>query len=229
VVAADRVAVVATGVDAQQLARLIGDSALGSLPSKSSVTSPATQLTGGAHVVYESAAPLAHYALAFPCDTPQAVRPLAALLGASSRVKWGAGTEASLAHVASSKGFGVAPFAFAYSDAGLVGVVVSAARGQIGSAVRAVAESIQKHVAQPNDAQVGRAVAQASLDAAQQDATVAGQIEGLARAAFAHKQGGVLEAAHVKSLAKSVFSAGKPVAASVGLPQDTPYVDTLGF
>ncbi|KAJ1722404.1 ubiquinol-cytochrome c reductase core subunit 1, partial [Coemansia erecta] len=231
VVVPGRIAVVGTGVDAQELAALVAESPLGSLAASGPAgpQAAAAQAVGGVQQVYESAAPVSHYALGFTTKDAASVQPLAALLNASSRVKWSSsGGSTSLAHLAASSGFGIAPFAFGYSDAGLVGVVVSAPRSLIKNAVQLVAEGIQKNVALADEQAIGRAVAKAAVDAAEAEGTAAGQIEALAKHALGQGMGKALAVGELKSAAESVFSS-KPVAASLGLPQDTAYVDTLGF
>ncbi|KAJ2636062.1 ubiquinol-cytochrome c reductase core subunit 1 [Coemansia sp. RSA 1286] len=227
-----RLAVVATGVDAQELASLVSSSRLASLTSSASpLSTSAASFAGGVQQIYESASPISHYALAFASESASA-KPLAALLGAQSRVKWSTGV-APLAKLAATEGFGVSPFSFSYSDAGLVGVVVSAPRSQIKSAVEKVAGSIQRDVASAGAEAVQRAAAAARVDMAEELATQQGQIRALASVALGQKAGVTLEsideaATKLSNDASKVFKS-KPVAVSIGLSQDTPYVDTLGF
>ncbi|KAJ2723138.1 ubiquinol-cytochrome c reductase core subunit 1 [Coemansia sp. Benny D115] len=229
--APSRVAIVATGVDAQQLANLVESSRLSALVSSSSVLSTtAAKFNGGAQQIYDSAAPVSHYALAFSTE-PAAAQPLAALLGAQSRTKWTTGVS-PLAKLSAAEGFGVAPFSFAYSDAGLVGVLVSAPNTSIKAAVEKVAATIQKDIAAAAPEAVQRATAATRLDVAEALATQKGQIRALSNIAFGQSAAtleSVDEAAtKLSSDAARVFKS-KPVAVSIGLSQETAYVDTLGF
>ncbi|KAJ2881686.1 ubiquinol-cytochrome c reductase core subunit 1, partial [Coemansia asiatica] len=232
-VAPGRLAVVATGVDAQELANLVSSSRLASLTSSAStLSSPSATFTGGVQQIYESAAPISHYALAFASGSASA-KPLAALLGAQSRVKWSTTGVAPLSKLAATEGFGISPFSFSYSDAGLVGLVVSAPRSQIKGAVEKIAGAIQRDIASAGAEAVQRAAAAARVDMAESLATQQGQIRALTGLALGQKSGVTLEsvddaAAKLSAEAAKVFKS-KPVAVSVGLSQDTPYVDTLGF
>ncbi|KAJ2359022.1 ubiquinol-cytochrome c reductase core subunit 1 [Coemansia erecta] len=229
--AGGRVAVVGTGVDAAELTRLVGESQLGQLPSQGAAAPvAAAQFAGGVQQVYESAAPVAHYALAFSC-APEAAPVLAALLGTQRRAKWGVGTS-PLAQTAARMGFSAEAFSFGYSDAGLVGVLVSAPAAQLRAAVQAVAASVQKDVARPAADCVQRAVAAARVDVADQLASHDGAARVLGQIALG-QSAATLESvekagAALAATAEAVF-ASKPVAVSIGLPQATPYVDTLGF
>ncbi|KAJ2483742.1 ubiquinol-cytochrome c reductase core subunit 1 [Coemansia sp. RSA 2131] len=224
-----RVAVVATGVDATELARLVSESKLAQLPSQGAPALEAARFVGGMQQVYESASPVAHYALAFPC-APGAARVLEALLG-SRRAKWGVGSS-PLAQAASRLGFSAEAFSFSYSDAGVVGVLVSAQATHMRDAVKQVAECVQKHAARPDASAVQRAVAAARVDVADLMATHEGAARALGQLALGQSAATLesVEAAagSLSATAQSVFSS-KPVAVSIGLPQSTPYVDTLGF
>ncbi|KAJ2811066.1 ubiquinol-cytochrome c reductase core subunit 1 [Coemansia furcata] len=225
-----RVAVVATGVDSATLAALVAESKLAELTNENAVSAPKAKFTGGQHQIYESASPVSHYALAFESD-PSSASALASLLGAQRRLKWGAGAS-PLAKLAFTEGFAAESFSFAYSDAALVGVVVSAPAAHIKSAVEKVAGVIQASVAKASPEAVARAVAATRLDIAEAQSTQQGVIRDLSKLAL--NQGplslktvdGV--AASLAQTAAKVFSA-KPVAASIGLSQTTAYVDTLGF
>ncbi|KAJ2489049.1 ubiquinol-cytochrome c reductase core subunit 1 [Coemansia sp. RSA 2050] len=232
-----RVAVVATGVDAATLAALVAESKLAGLAGGAAAAAAAAaaadsraRFTGGGHQIYESAAPVSYYALAFGSE-PSAAPVLASLLGAQRRLKWGAGSS-PLAKLAFAEGFSAESFSFSYSDAALVGVLVSAPSAQIKSAVEKVAGVIQTSVAKAAPEAVARAVAAVRLDAAEAQATQQGAIRELSKLALGQgPPASLLEAVDSAALAQaaaSVFSA-KPVAASIGLPQTTAYVDTLGF
>ncbi|KAJ1848868.1 ubiquinol-cytochrome c reductase core subunit 1 [Coemansia sp. RSA 2708] len=227
---AGRVAVVGSGVDAQELAQLVGASKLAELPSENALASAPTAFAGGVQQLYETAAPVAHYALAFSC-APEAASTLAALLGTQRRVKWGHGGS-ELAQAAAQGGFAADAFSFAYSDAGLVGVLVSAPTAQLRSAVETVAATVQKHIARPSANAVQRAVAAAKVDVAEQLSLQTGAVRALGQIALG-QNAATLEsvekaAGSLSKTAESVF-ASKPVAVSIGLSQSTPYVDTLGF
>ncbi|KAJ2891402.1 ubiquinol-cytochrome c reductase core subunit 1 [Coemansia aciculifera] len=231
---AGKVAIVATGVDAATLAALVSESKLAALTNSgaASVPSVASKFTGGAHQIYESAAPVSHYALAFESDAASAPV-LASLLGAQRRLKWGAGGASPLAKLAFSSGFSVESFSFAYSDAALVGVLVSAPSVQIKAAVEKVAGVIQTDVAKASPEAVLRAVASSRLDAAEAQATQQGVVRELSKLALGHGPLCTVEAVDgvasgLAQNAAKVFG-NKPVAASIGLSQTTAYVDTLGF
>ncbi|KAJ1999928.1 ubiquinol-cytochrome c reductase core subunit 1 [Coemansia thaxteri] len=229
---ASRVAVVATGVDAQALAGLVGESKLSLLTNSAAadLASPKAKFTGGVQQIYESASPVSHYALAFASE-PGVSQALANLLGAQKRLKWSAGVS-PLAKLAREEGFGVEAFSFAYSDAGLAGVLVSAPTAQIKGAVEKVAAIIRKDVAAAAPEAVQRAVAATRLDVAESLATQQGAINALSKLAFGQRPctlESVDEAASsLAQTAANVF-ASKPVAVSIGLSQTTAYVDTLGF
>ncbi|KAJ2883751.1 ubiquinol-cytochrome c reductase core subunit 1 [Coemansia aciculifera] len=227
-----RVAVVATGVDAVTLAALVGESKLAELTNEAAVADSKAKFTGGVHQIYESAAPVSHYALAFESD-PSTAPALAALLGGQRRLKWGAGGASPLAKLAFSEGFAAESFSFAYSDAALVGVLVSAPSSHIKAAVEKVAAVVQTSVAKASPDAVARAVAATRLDVAEAQATQQGIISELSKLALGQGPLASLEtvdsvAASLAQTAAKVFSA-KPVAASIGLSQTTAYVDTLGF
>ncbi|KAI9499949.1 ubiquinol-cytochrome c reductase core subunit 1 [Coemansia spiralis] len=225
-----RIAIVGTGVSAQALSELVGQSQFSVLSSQPLPT-PQAKFTGGTQQIYEAASPLSYYALAFAAE-PQAASVLAHLLGAQKRMKWSTGAS-PLAKLAATEGFNVEAFSYAYSDAGLVGVLVSAPTGQIKDAVEKVAKSIQSHVAKPGNEAAERAVAAAKVDIAGELATLRGTQTMLTQAALGQKNVVTLEsvdqAAEKLSEAASKTFQSKPVAASVGLSQTTPYVDTLGF
>ncbi|KAJ2713718.1 ubiquinol-cytochrome c reductase core subunit 1 [Coemansia spiralis] len=226
-----RVAVVGTGVDADVLAKLVGESKLAELPAAAPVAPGADAkavFMGGAQQVYESASGVSHYALAFGCE-PQSAHTLSSLLGVQRRVKWSSGVSA-LAQLAAAEGIRAEAFSFAYSDAGLVGVLVSAPTTQIKAAVEKVAATIQKDVANAAPDAVQRAAAAAAVDAADAMATQRGQLRALGSIALGHPKAALaaIDAAALTAAAKTVFKS-KPVAASVGLSQATAYVDTLGF
>ncbi|KAJ2156038.1 ubiquinol-cytochrome c reductase core subunit 1 [Coemansia sp. RSA 552] len=226
-----RVALVGTGIEAEELSKLAAASRLGALGSNAAsaaATSAAAQFVGGGQQVYETAGDVAHYALAFSCAPEQAAL-LRGLLGGGRRVKWGQGV-APLAQLAAREGFSAEPFACTYSDAGLVGVVVEARATQLRDAVQKVAAAIQRDVARPQTDAVQRAVAAARLDAADALATGPGAVRSLAQIALGQAAPDAVDSAasSLAATASSVF-ASKPVAASVGLSQSTPYVDTLGF
>ncbi|KAJ1946942.1 ubiquinol-cytochrome c reductase core subunit 1 [Kickxella alabastrina] len=226
-----RIAIVATGVDAQELANLVSSSRLSSLVTPASaLSSPAASFTGGVQQIYDSASPVSHYALAFASE-PASAQSLAALLGAQSRIKWTSGV-LPLAKLAATDGFGIAPFSFAYSDAGLVGVVVSAPNTRIKAAVEKVAATIQREIVSASGEAIQRAAAAARVDVAESLATQQGQIRALSNIALG-QTAATLEsvddaATKLSSAAARVFKS-KPVAVSIGLSQNTPYVDTLGF
>ncbi|PIA18236.1 LuxS/MPP-like metallohydrolase [Coemansia reversa NRRL 1564] len=225
-----RVAVVGTGIDANELAKLVSESKLSTLASGSAVTGAATKFSGGVQQIYDSAAPLSHYALAFSCE-PQNAQLLGNLLGTQRRLKWNSGASA-LARLAASEGFGADAFSFAYSDAGLVGVLVTAPSTQIKDAVEKVAATIQKDVAGAATEAIQRAVAATKLDVAEELATQRGAQRVLSQIALGQNaitaETTEEAASKLTSAAAKVFKT-KPVAASVGLSQSTPYVDTLGF
>ncbi|KAJ2014863.1 ubiquinol-cytochrome c reductase core subunit 1 [Coemansia sp. RSA 2337] len=226
-----RVAVVGTGVDAVTLAALVGESKLAALAGSAGAGAKA-KFTGGGHQIYDSAAPVSHYALAFESD-PSSAAALASLLGAQRRLKWGAGGASPLAKLAFTEGFAAESFSFAYSDAALVGVLVSAPSAHISAAVEKVAGVIQASVAKASPEAVARAVAATRLDVAEAQATQLGVISELSKLALGQGPSASLEAvdavaASLAQTAAKVFSA-KPVAASIGLSQTTAYVDTLGF
>ncbi|KAJ1664581.1 ubiquinol-cytochrome c reductase core subunit 1 [Coemansia sp. RSA 1813] len=228
--ASNRVAIVGTGVGAQQLADLVSQSSLSGLGSQSSLTTSASKFVGGTQQVYESASPVSHYALAFSAE-PGMAPVLASLLGAQKRMKWSTGVS-PLAKLAASEGFEAEAFSFAYSDAGVVGVLVSAPTSQIKGAMEKVAAVIQKDIAAAGDEAVQRAVAAAKVDAAETLATLKGTQLALGQVALG-QSAATLEsveqaASKLSSAAPAVFKS-KPVAASVGLSQTTAYVDTLGF
>ncbi|KAJ2084031.1 ubiquinol-cytochrome c reductase core subunit 1 [Coemansia sp. RSA 988] len=224
------VAVVGTGIDAETLARLVGESKLSTLASGSKATGAATKFTGGVQQIYESAAPLSHYALAFPCEA-QSAQLLSNLLGTQRRLKWNSGASA-LARLAASEGIGADAFSFAYSDSGLVGVLVTAPSAQIKGAVEKVAATIQKDVAGATTEAIQRAVAATKLDIAEELATQRGALRVLEQIALGQSattaETTEEAASKLSSAAANVFKS-KPVAASVGLSQSTAYVDTLGF
>lgn len=230
-----RVAVVGTGIETQQLADLVKESALAGLVSDAQnqgiLSDSKSKFTGGNHQVYESAAPISHYALAFSAQEAGTSQILAQLLGAQRRMKWSTGVS-SLAKLAAQGGFGVESFAYNYSDAGMVGVLVSASGQEIKQAVEQVAGVIQREVAEAQPEAVQRAVAAAQLDAAGRLETQAGKIQALSQLAMGQKPvslESVEEAsAKVAEAAKLAFKS-KPAAASIGLSQATAYVDTLGF
>ncbi|KAJ2762356.1 ubiquinol-cytochrome c reductase core subunit 1, partial [Coemansia nantahalensis] len=145
------------------------------------------------------------------------------------RVKWSSGVSA-LAQLAAAEGIRAEAFSFAYSDAGLVGVLVSAPTAQIKGAVEKVAATIKRDVANATPDAVQRAAAAAAVDAADAMATQRGQLRALGAIALGHPAAALqaIDAAALASAAKSVFTS-KPVATSVGLSQATAYVDTLGF
>ncbi|KAJ2024413.1 ubiquinol-cytochrome c reductase core subunit 1 [Coemansia sp. S85] len=225
-----RLAVVATGVDAPTLAALVAESKLAGLTSGTAAAADAkAKFTGGGHQIYESAAPVSYYALAFGSE-PSAAPVLASLLGAQRRLKWGAGAS-PLAKLAFAEGFSAESFSFSYSDAALVGVLVSAPSAQIQAAVEKVAEVVKSSVAKAEPEAVARAVAAARLDVAEAQATQQGVIRELSMLALGQGPAASLESvdgAALSQVAAKVFSA-KPVAASIGLSQTTAYVDTLGF
>ncbi|KAI8319287.1 LuxS/MPP-like metallohydrolase [Martensiomyces pterosporus] len=229
---AGRVAIVGTGIDSQALAALVGESKLATLPAAGSaaLSTPASKFTGGVQQIYESGSPVSHYALAFEAEasTSQA---LANLLGAQKRMKWNTGVS-PLAKLAVEEGFGIESFSFSYTDAALVGVLVSAPSSQIQKAVEKVAATIQKDVASASGESVQRAVAATKVDLSEALATRQGKIQALSQIALGQKPV-TLEtvdaaAAQLASAAAKAFKS-KPVAAAVGLSQTTPYVDTLGF
>ncbi|KAJ2580270.1 ubiquinol-cytochrome c reductase core subunit 1 [Coemansia sp. RSA 1836] len=229
-----KVAVVATGVDAVTLAALVAESKLAALTDDATtvVDSVKAKYTGGVHQIYESAAPVSHYALAFASDAASAPV-LASLLGAQRRLKWGAGGAGPLAKLAFSEGFSVESFSFAYSDAALVGVLVSAPSTLIKTAVEKVATIVQSDVAKASSESVLRAVAATRLDAADAQDTQSGVIRELSKLALGLGPLYTMETvdsvgAGLATTAANVFGA-KPVAASIGLSQTTAYVDTLGF
>ncbi|KAJ2745479.1 ubiquinol-cytochrome c reductase core subunit 1 [Coemansia sp. BCRC 34301] len=233
-VQAGKVAIVATGVDATTLAALVAESKLAALANTSaaSATGVKAKFTGGVHQIYESAAPVSHYALAFESDTSSAPV-LASLLGAQRRLKWGAGGASPLAKLAFTEGFSVESFSFAYSDAALVGLLISAPSTQIKAAVEKVAGIVQTDVAKATPESVLRAVAATRLDVAEAQATQQGVIRELSKLALGQGPLCTLEtvdgvAGGLSQAAANVFSK-KPVAASIGLSQTTAYVDTLGF
>ncbi|KAJ1727085.1 ubiquinol-cytochrome c reductase core subunit 1 [Coemansia biformis] len=225
-----RVAVVATGVDADTLAKLVGESGLAELPGAAAAETAgmAAAFTGGAQQVYESASPVAHYALAFGCE-PRSAHALGSLLGTQRRLKWSGGVSA-LSRLAAAEGFRTEAFSFAYSDAGLVGVLVSAPSAQIKGAVEKVAATIQKDVAGAAPDAIQRAAAATAVDVADVLATQKGQLRALGAIALGQSAAALeaVDAAALASAAKTVFKS-KPVAAAVGLSQTTAYVDTLGF
>ncbi|KAJ2780641.1 ubiquinol-cytochrome c reductase core subunit 1 [Coemansia javaensis] len=230
--AAGRVAVVGTGISADALAKLVGESRLAELPQAPAAAGgdqpAAASFVGGTQQMYETAGPVAHYALAFGCE-PRSAHALAALLGTQRRLKWSGGVS-PLARLAAAEGFSADAFSFAYSDAGLVGVLVAAPASQIKAAVQKTAAVIQRDLAKPAPDAVQRAVAAAAVDADDALATHAGQLRvleaaalGQAGAAPAH-----VDAAALGAAAAAAFGS-RPVAAAVALPQATAYVDTLGF
>ncbi|KAJ2658669.1 ubiquinol-cytochrome c reductase core subunit 1 [Coemansia sp. RSA 1200] len=230
-IAGNRIAIVGTGVDSQQLADLVSQSSLSALELQTPsplANGTGSKFFGGAQQLYESASPVSHYALAFSAE-PESAPVLASLLGAQKRMKWSTGVS-PLAKLAAAEGFEAESFSFGYSDAALVGVVVSAASGQIKSAVEKVAATIQKEIATANADAVQRAVAAARLDAAETSGTVKGTRAALAQIALGQKPVTLesVEQAAAKLSSSAVFGS-KPVAASVGLSQTTAYVDTLGF
>ncbi|KAJ2559832.1 ubiquinol-cytochrome c reductase core subunit 1 [Coemansia sp. RSA 1933] len=229
--ASNRVAVVATGVGAQQLADLVGQSALSMLAPQAPLPASASKFVGGTQQIYESASPVSHYALAFAAE-PATAPLLASLLGAQKRMKWSTGIS-PLAKLAASEGIAAEAFSFAYSDAGIAGVLVSAPTAQIKDAVEKVAAVVQKDIATASAEAVQRAVAAAKLDAAETMATLKGTQLALAQVALLGQSPVTLEsietaASKLSAAAPAVFKS-KPVAASVGLSQTTAYVDTLGF
>ncbi|KAJ2849178.1 ubiquinol-cytochrome c reductase core subunit 1 [Coemansia brasiliensis] len=229
--ARDRVAVVGTGIEAEELSQLVAASKLAELPASTGFPGvQSTSFAGGSQKVIESAAPVSHYALAFAC-APEEAPVLARLLGTQRRAKWNVGA-APLAQAAAEDGFAADAFSFAYSDAALVGVLVSAPAARLRAAVERVAQTIQKSVARPSADSVQRAAAAAQVDAADQMATQEGAARVLTQVALG-QPAATLEAVEqaaskLSASAQSVF-ASKPVAASVSLSQATPYVDTLGF
>ncbi|KAJ2394164.1 ubiquinol-cytochrome c reductase core subunit 1 [Coemansia sp. RSA 2559] len=229
--ASDRVAIVGTGIGAQQLADLVSQSSLSALEAQpKSLTTSASKFVGGTQQVYESASPVSHYALAFSAE-PAMAPVLASLLGAQKRMKWSIGVS-PLAKLAASGGFEAEAFSFAYSDAGVVGVLVSAPTAQIKSAVEKVAAVIQKDIATAGDEAVQRAIAAAKLDIAESLATLKGTQVALGHIALGQSAATLesveMAASKLSKAAPAVFKS-KPVAASVGLSQTTAYVDTLGF
>ncbi|KAJ2478883.1 ubiquinol-cytochrome c reductase core subunit 1, partial [Coemansia sp. RSA 2052] len=146
---------------------------------------------------------------------------------------WGAGGAGPLAKLAFSEGFSVESFSFAYSDAALVGVLVSAPSTLIKTAVEKVATIVQSDVAKASSESVLRAVAATRLDAADAQDTQSGVIRELSKLALGLGPLYTMETvdsvgAGLATTAANVFGA-KPVAASIGLSQTTAYVDTLGF
>ncbi|ORX72496.1 hypothetical protein DL89DRAFT_274387 [Linderina pennispora] len=218
---AGRVAIVGTGIDSAALAAIVSESKLAAIPasSASTLSTPASKFNGGVQQIYDSASPVSHYALAFEGASDAATtRVLANLLSGERRLKWNTGVS-PLAKLAAEEGFGLQSFQSSYSDASLVGVVVSAPNAKIQEAVE------KSQIASPSAETVQRAVAAAKVDVSEALATRAGKRDALAQAAFGRTAVAVESAA---SAAAKTFKS-KPVGAAVGLSQATPYVDTLGF
>ncbi|KAJ1937304.1 ubiquinol-cytochrome c reductase core subunit 1, partial [Linderina pennispora] len=231
---AGRVAIVGTGIDSAALAAIVSESKLAAIPasSASTLSTPASKFNGGVQQIYDSASPVSHYALAFDGASDAATtRVLANLLSGERRLKWNTGVS-PLAKLAAEEGFGLQSFQSSYSDASLVGVVVSAPNAKIQEAVEKVANTIQSQIASPSAETVQRAVAAAKVDVSEALATRAGKRDALAQAAFGRTAAAVesvdAAAAQAASAAAKTFKS-KPVGAAVGLSQATPYVDTLGF
>ncbi|KAJ1945294.1 ubiquinol-cytochrome c reductase core subunit 1 [Linderina macrospora] len=231
---AGRVAIVGTGIDSAALAAIVSESKLAAIPasSASTLSTPASKFNGGVQQIYDSASSVSHYALAFEgAQDASTTRVLANLLSGERRLKWNTGVS-PLAKLAAEEGFGLQSFQSSYSDASLVGVVVSAPNAKIQEAVEKVARTIQTQIASPSAETVQRAVAAAKVDVSEALATRAGKRAALAQAAFGRAAEATesvdAAAAQAASAAAKAFKS-KPVGAAVGLSQATPYVDTLGF
>ncbi|KAJ1921645.1 ubiquinol-cytochrome c reductase core subunit 1 [Tieghemiomyces parasiticus] len=240
---------VGVNVDHQQLEQLGNELfKTGSAAVPSGLTTSASQYVGG-EVLLEGPHDATQYVLAYPgAATSEAwatSQVLTHLLGSSvaPSVKYGVG-HTPLAAAAQRVGHGVTlePFAFTYSDAGLLGVRITTPQASghgIAEGAKAAAETLQKVASSaPTGEALSRAVKQASFAAAVAQESAEAQTDLLHNLVFTSQAGTTLSAADTFKALQSVSAKDvqaiaekmlkqKPTAVGIGNVQALPRVDTL--
>ncbi|KAJ1914727.1 ubiquinol-cytochrome c reductase core subunit 1 [Mycoemilia scoparia] len=234
---ASNVAVVGTGIDAQELAQIVGSSA--TISKLAAVTGPLVESTlskfhAGQSKYSDNDSSVFYYALGFegPKDAATSAV-LAELLGSGSHIKWGQGVS-PLSQIGQSVGAKVQAFSANYTDSNLVGVVIAAPNDKAADAVKKVAAEIQKIASSSvSEEAVKRAVASAQLQYALQSETRGGVRQSLACEAISPSQ--KIDTAKFSALTTQALSQAasatfaKPSVSAFGNSRVTPYLDTLGF
>jgi len=235
------ITVTGTGVSHEDLVAVITDNF--EEVATDDASAEAATYYGGFESRVETGASDATYAIGFEgvaagseAAAPAAV--LAQILGASGSVKWGSDNAANNVAAAVSAANGtVSSFNYSYTDAGLIGVSVTAGAGDIAGAVDAAVGATKSVLAGDfTDADVARAKNQIAVAALNSNSTE--------RTAFLASQAGVTKqpltpeayadailavtTASVKAAAVAA-GASKPTVVAAGNLGYAPYADTLGL
>ncbi|PVU95662.1 hypothetical protein BB559_001257 [Furculomyces boomerangus] len=230
-IGSNTVAVVGTGIDSSELVKLVDSSVLSKLAAVNVSSSSPSKFHSGTESHTNVSGSVAHYALAFQASDPTTAALLSECLGTQSHLKWGNGTS-PLSAIALKHGAQVNAFSSSYSDASIVGVMVSSSANNISEVVRLVAQAIKDMAnGKISEATFGRALSSAKMRSHIATETQAGQRNALTNTVFGNStiSAQQLESASLQSAlsaASTAFSV-KPTVASLGSSMVIPYLDTL--
>ncbi|KAK9763072.1 ubiquinol-cytochrome c reductase core subunit 1 [Basidiobolus ranarum] len=158
------IAVVANGVEQEQVAELVSKYFSDIANGSASATAPSKYFGGEARI--EASGETGHFALAFEgapifSDEFAKLQVLRHLLGGEKRAKWAVGGSALTEAASKISGASIATFNTGYSDAGLFGIYVQGPNASVSELTKVAVDQLKKATENISEEEFQRAVAQA--------------------------------------------------------------------
>jgi len=239
---AGNISVVGSGIDHATLVDLCEDT-FGEVAAGDDVPADAAIYYGGFESRVDAAGDHVLFGIAYEgaaagAPNAAAVAVLSEVLGAEKATKWGSSNNANkLAAAATAAGGSVTSFNQSYSDAGLVGVIVSAPADAAGAAVAAVSSALAGVLGgdiTPDDVSKAKnklAVSLFETSAADANALLASQLLSTKTPATADELAAAVSAVTVTDVldAAAAVGASSPTVAAYGNVAYAPYADEIGL